>query len=84
MCHMSHVIFWGGQSGEAFWWRVWYQRGLNRLVFMKTALHQVSAMAFSIWKLLNPPQSIVAKFPTQSTSAGHSLYKLAKSIKWLN
>ena len=35
-CHVSHVkchIFLGGQSGEAYWWRVCYQRGLPRLVY---------------------------------------------------
>ena len=25
-----------GQSGEASWWRVWYQRGLPRLVYSLT------------------------------------------------
>ena len=41
-CHVSHVtfisfiyIFFFGQSGEAFWWRVSYQRGLPRLVFKR-------------------------------------------------
>ena len=40
-CHMSHVtchiflfIFFLGQSGEAYWSRVCYQRGLPRLVFL--------------------------------------------------
>ena len=40
ICHMSHVtchifyfIFFFGQSGEAYRWRVCYQRGLPRLVF---------------------------------------------------
>ena len=41
MCHMSQVTchmsffyfyFFFGQSGEAYWWRVCYQRGLPRLV----------------------------------------------------
>ena len=33
MCHMSHVIFFFfRQSGEAYRWRVCYQRGLPRLV----------------------------------------------------
>ena len=31
-CHMSN-FFW--TSGEAYWWRVYYQRGLPRLVFLK-------------------------------------------------
>ena len=38
-CHVSHVtchfflfLFFSGQSGEAYWWRVCYQRGLPRLV----------------------------------------------------
>ena len=43
MCHMSRVTchmsqfffyFFFGQSGEAYRWRVCYQRGLPRLVFM--------------------------------------------------
>ena len=35
-CHVSHVtffFFFCGQSGEAYWWRVYYQRGLPRLFF---------------------------------------------------
>ena len=32
-CHMSHVTFFFGQSGEAYQWRVCYQRGLPRLVY---------------------------------------------------
>ena len=35
-CHMSHItifFFFFGQRGEAYWWRVCYQRGLPRLVF---------------------------------------------------
>ena len=46
MCHVSrHVsrvtchhffIFFFGQSGEVYWWRVCYQRGLPRLVLVKT------------------------------------------------
>ena len=37
-CHVSHVVFFlvfFGQSGEAYWWRVCYQRGLPRLVLGK-------------------------------------------------
>ena len=35
-CHMSHVtLFFFGQSGEAYCWRVCYQRGLPRLVLDK-------------------------------------------------
>ena len=43
-CHMSHVVkhmsyiyiyfFFFGQFGEAYWWRVCYQRGLLRLFFL--------------------------------------------------
>ena len=36
MCHVSHVTFFlflFGQFGEAYRWRVCYQRGLPRLVF---------------------------------------------------
>ena len=34
-CHMSHVTLKkNGQSGEAYWWRVCYQRGLTSLVFL--------------------------------------------------
>ena len=33
-CHMSHdTFFFFWQSGEAYWWRVCYRRGLPRLVF---------------------------------------------------
>ena len=40
MCHMSHVTchlfiyLFFGQTGEAYRWRVCYQRGLPRLVFL--------------------------------------------------
>ena len=38
MCHVSHVTchmsFVFGQNGEAFCWRVCYQRALPRLVFV--------------------------------------------------
>ena len=43
MCHMSHVachvsiylfIYFFGQKGGAYCWRVCYQRGLPRLVFI--------------------------------------------------
>ena len=34
-CHVSHVIFlFYGQRGEAYRWRVCYQRGLPRLVYL--------------------------------------------------
>ena len=34
-CHVSHVLsfFFCGQSGEVYWWRVCFQRGLPRLVY---------------------------------------------------
>ena len=34
-CHMSHVTFFSFflLSGEAYWWRVWYQQGLPHLVY---------------------------------------------------
>ena len=35
--HMSHVTFFFGQSGEAHWWRVCFQRGLTRLVYLEKA-----------------------------------------------
>ena len=44
-CHVSHVIYlfifylFFGQSGEAYRWRVCYQRGLPRLVFTHTAYY---------------------------------------------
>ena len=45
-CHMSHVIFFFffffGQIGEAYWWRVCYQRGLPRLVSQQGLNQQVS------------------------------------------
>ena len=44
-CHKSHVtmyyyyfFFFFRQSGEAYWWRVSYQRGLPRLVYF--GVHQ--------------------------------------------
>ena len=41
MCHMSYFffIFFFGQSGEAYQWRVCYQRGLPRLVFHTCGLY---------------------------------------------
>ena len=49
MCHVSHVtchmsnviiiIFFFGQSGEAYWWSVCYQRGLPRLVLVFSNLN---------------------------------------------
>ena len=36
-CHMPFFfLFFSGQSGEAYWWRVCYQRGLRRLVYADT------------------------------------------------
>ena len=43
-CHMSLFSFSFGQSGEAYWWRVCYQRGLPRLVFIIKAT--TNAMSF--------------------------------------
>ena len=40
-CHMLFLfiyLFFFGQSGEAYWWRVCYQRGLPRLVYENKAL----------------------------------------------
>ena len=37
-CQLSHVTCFFGQSGLAFWWRVYYQRGLPRLVFFNPSL----------------------------------------------
>ena len=50
MCHMSHVtchmyfLFFFGQSGEAYRWRVCYQRGQPRLV-----LYEVAAGTLLAW-----------------------------------
>ena len=40
MRHMSHFLFCFVflQCGEAYWWRVCYQRGLSRLVLLKSSL----------------------------------------------
>ena len=38
MRHMSHITFFLGQSGEAYRWRVCYQRSLPRLVSYSAAL----------------------------------------------
>ena len=51
--HVSHVFFW--QSGEAYRWRVCYQRGLPRLVFNQCHL-QTNAAAWTqhknvVWKI---------------------------------
>ena len=35
MCHVSHFFLGGGQSCEAYRWRVCYQRGLSRLVYVR-------------------------------------------------
>ena len=34
MSHMSHFFFFLGQLGEVYRWRVCYQRGLPRLVYL--------------------------------------------------
>ena len=45
-CHVSHVMCrvyfkkYSGQSGEAYLWRVCYQRGLPRLVYSHTKKYQ--------------------------------------------
>ena len=51
MCHVSHVmcdisylyiyIFFFGQSGEAFWWRVCYRQGLPRATFQHNYLKYI-------------------------------------------
>ena len=48
-CHMSRVMchFFFSQSGEAYWWRVCYQRGLPRLVYF--------IFLFRILKILSIP-----------------------------
>ena len=51
MCHVArHVTFFSfffGQSGEAYRWRVCYQRGLPRLVFIEECkTQQVSKTPF--------------------------------------
>ena len=38
-CHMSHFFFFG-QSGEAYWWRVCYQRGLPPSSFKSNNIYQ--------------------------------------------
>ena len=47
-CHVSHVTchffspFFFGQSGEAYRWRVCYQRGLPRLVFFIILMYSLA------------------------------------------
>ena len=49
MCHVSHVtgnfffLFFFLQSGEAYWWRVCYQRGLPLLVCVLLSIQQAFA-----------------------------------------
>ena len=55
-CLMSHVMcnmtqffssFFCGQSGEAYWWTVCYQRGLPRLVLHISTCQEVSRRVIS-------------------------------------
>ena len=48
-CHMSHLfLFFFGQSGEAYWWRVCYQRGLPYLFSKYATKKQGSADCCSL------------------------------------
>ena len=38
-CHVSHVPIFFGQTGEGYCWRVYYQRGLPRLVYVPDTWH---------------------------------------------
>ena len=52
-CHKSHVtiiIFVFGQSGEAYRWRVCYQRGLPRLVLLGQTLIPCWGVPLFIWR----------------------------------
>ena len=55
MCHVSHVTchiffiyFFFGRSGEAYRWRVCYQRGLPRLVFEAAGQEQYTALEIGL------------------------------------
>ena len=60
-CHVSRVTcffffsFFFGQSGEAYWWRVFYQRGLPRLVSQYIVVYRV----LRILKLERHPNCII-------------------------
>ena len=77
-CHMSHFFFFlffffffFGQSGEAYWWRVCYQRGLPRLNVVKTPLYKgnvitqkfllnrISLIAPKIWKSCHSQRTMI-------------------------
>ena len=78
MCHMSRVtfFFFFGQSGEAYLWRVCYQRGLPRLVFRKVPLkfmtisriHALMKTCFDQWRGA-PLGSPCTAVPPPSTGA---------------
>ena len=46
-CHVSFLFyFFFGQSGEAFWWRVCYQRGLPLLVYKEIGIFEKKGFFF--------------------------------------
>ena len=70
-CHMSFVacifFLFFLQSGEAYWWRVCYQRGLPHLVFSK---YEVIAEAASTFTHLN--NSLFCLTPSCTFQMRHS------------
>ena len=80
MCHMSHVTIFSssffGQRGEAYRWRVCYQRGLPRLVFYSFDIEEHYYKVFSrrkIAKTTNCHFNVISK-----------LHNFALSRNWLN
>ena len=64
-CHVSHVAchlsFFFLVIGEAYWWRVWYQQGLPRLVFstiwiwkLIREVSEVTTVTIEAWRVKTP------------------------------
>ena len=76
MCHVSHVtfffFFFSGRSGEAYRWRVCYQRGLPRLV-----IHFIGLYSLLLWIFAPVFFSLFPYFPLTSlliTLSSQQLY----------
>ena len=82
-CHVSHVTFlfyflFFGQSGEAYRWRVCYQRGLPSLVYHLQSIYHLYGphhhLIMAIWFLFNLESLFVDFFV--DTFCGHFVWTL--------
>ena len=67
-CYVSHVFFFCWQSGEAYWWRVCYQRGLTPSSFWhKQGLSQ-NFFTQKVCKLQHSIKCIYNKYEQNKTA----------------